>query len=65
MSDFKCSYESCITPEQAAEFFQVSVYTIKNWLRQGKLEGFRLGGKDWRTTMEACNKFIEKSKNSS
>lgn len=64
MTEFKCSIEPCITPEYAADLLQVSVYTIKRWLRQGDLDGFKLPGNQWRTTEEACKKLIEKGRNS-
>ncbi len=39
--------ERALTPEQAAERLQVSELTIKDWLRKGKLKGFK-AGRLWR-----------------
>ncbi|MDR3658754.1 MAG: excisionase family DNA-binding protein [Mycobacterium sp.] len=34
-----------ISPRQAAEFYGVSLRTIQRWLAEGKIQGYRLGGK--------------------
>jgi excisionase family DNA binding protein len=37
-----------LTPEQVAEVLAVSRVTVLKWLRQGKIPGHKLGGKNWR-----------------
>lgn len=45
-------------PKQVANLLGVSVYTVKRWLKEGKLEGIRLPGGQWRVTEEACKKIM-------
>lgn len=61
--EIKCTIQPCITPEHAAELLQVSVYTVKRYLRSGQLEGFKLPGNQWRTTEEACKDLLNKGRN--
>lgn len=51
--------EKAITPVQAAERLQVSVFTIQEWLRQGKLKGFKVG-RLWRIREADLDDFILK-----
>lgn len=37
------------TPEQVAEMLSVGVFTIREWLRSGKLKGSKIGSL-WRIT---------------
>lgn len=39
--------EALLTPEQVAEFFQVTPYTVREWLKDGKLPGTKPTGR-WR-----------------
>jgi len=47
------------TPEQVAERFGVTVGTVYDWLKSGKLKGSRVGGRGrWRitlATLEECD----------
>ncbi len=52
-----------LTAEETAERLQVSSSTVKRWLRNGELAGFKLGGKLWRVEEEELQKFIATSKN--
>lgn len=36
-----------LTPEQVAEFFQVTPYTVREWLKNGTLSGSKPTGR-WR-----------------
>lgn len=47
------------TPEDVAKLLQVKTVTVHNWLRRGKLKGFRVGSKLWRITREQLQEFIE------
>ena len=50
-----------LTPEEAAEQMQVSVSTVKRWLRSGELKGVKPGGRLWRVEEEALQQFITNS----
>ena len=39
-----------MTPEEAAEYLQVSDRTIRKWARGGQLKGRKLPGGQWRFT---------------
>lgn len=47
------------TPEDVANLLQVKTVTVHNWLRGGKLKGFRVGSKLWRITREQLQEFID------
>lgn len=47
-----------LTPEMAAEMLEVAVYTISDWLRRGKIPGFKLGRK-WKLHECAVQDWIE------
>lgn len=47
------------TPEDVAKLLRVKTVTVHNWLRHGKLKGFRVGSKLWRITREQLQEFIE------
>ena len=51
--------ENLLTPEEVAEKLQVSVLTVKKWLRSGKLQGIK-PGKLWRVEPEALEYFLHK-----
>lgn len=48
-----------LTVKQAADMMQVKTATVYDWLRDGKLKGFRLAGYTWRTTEEDVEDFIK------
>ncbi len=49
--------EKLLTPEQAAERLQISVFTLKDYLRKGKLRGVKIANR-WRIREEALEEFI-------
>jgi excisionase family DNA binding protein len=49
--------EQLLTPEQVADRLQLSVYTILEYLRQGKLTGVKVG-KQWRVPARAVEVFL-------
>ncbi len=51
--------EKLLTPEQVADTLQVSVKTIKNWLRSGKLRGIKTG-QLWRIEPEALEEYLSR-----
>ncbi len=50
-----------LTPEEAADRLQVSLSTIKRWLRNGSLKGVKPGGKVWRVEEKSLEQFIAAS----
>ncbi len=52
-----------LTPEEAATRLQVSLSTVKRWLRSGTLKGVKPGGKVWRIEEEVLEQFIADSHN--
>ena len=48
------------TPKEVAEKFGVSRSIVNKWLREGQLQGFRVGNM-WKVTEEALSEFIKKS----
>lgn len=49
------------TVEEVARLWQVTPHTVYTLLRQGRLEGFRIG-RAWRVTPEAMTAYIEGGK---
>lgn len=50
-----------ITPDEAAERLAVSSITVKRWLRQDKLKGFKVFGSGWRIRETDLDSFIERN----
>lgn len=50
--------KNLLTPEQVAERLQISVFTLKDYLRKGKIKGIKVGNR-WRIKEEALEAFIE------
>ncbi len=51
--------ETLYTVEEAAEILKVSVRTMGNWLRNGKVRGIKLG-RSWRIPESALEEAAEK-----
>jgi excisionase family DNA binding protein len=52
--------EKVLTPEEAAELLQVSPFTVRKWLRSGKLKGVK-AGRVWRIREKDLIEFLEES----
>ncbi len=52
--------EQLMTPEQVAERLQVKPFTIREWLRLGKMKGIRLAGKVWRVRPSDLEEFLRR-----
>ena len=50
-----------LTTKDVAEQLNVSEKTVRNWIDEGLLEGFKLG-KNYRIEPEAVQEFLNKSK---
>lgn len=46
------------TPEEIADLLRVKPVTVHLWLRNGKLKGFKVGGKLWRSTRRQLQEFL-------
>ncbi|MBT9168174.1 MAG: hypothetical protein DDT19_01519 [Syntrophomonadaceae bacterium] len=53
--------DSLLTPEQIAETLQLSVLTVKHYLRRGVIQGHKIG-KLWRVREEDLQVYIESRK---
>jgi len=52
--------EKVYTVEQAAELLLVAPYTIRKWLREGKLRGVR-AGRMWRVRDSDIQEYLDKN----
>ena len=50
-----------LTTKDVAERLNVSEKTVRNWIDEGQLEGYKLG-KNYRIEPEAVEKFLNNSK---
>lgn len=50
-----------LTIEEAAEYLRMSPWVVRQWLREGKLPGFKLG-REWRIDEKDLEAFIEAAK---
>lgn len=49
-----------LTVKQIAERLQVHPETVRDWLRDGKLKGYRISSRaGWRVTPEDLQRFVE------
>jgi excisionase family DNA binding protein len=53
--------DELLTTEQAAAIFQLTPKTIKDWLRAGKLTGYKIG-RVWRVTEADLEAFVQASR---
>ena len=51
--------DKLLTLKEAGEVFQVSIYTIKRWLKSGKLKGIKLPGNQWRVPYSSCEELVK------
>ncbi len=56
--------ERFLTVNEVAEQLRVSEFTVRNWLRSGRLEGYRPGGRKagWRIRASDVDRFLAQSK---
>ena len=55
-------YKTLLTPTDVANHLQVNERTVTQWLRQGRLRGFKIG-KEWRVSTRDLDNFLEQSAN--
>ncbi|MDY6826520.1 MAG: helix-turn-helix domain-containing protein [Bacillota bacterium] len=51
--------ERYYSPDEVAEKYNVSGVVVRKWLREGKLKGFKLGGKIWRIPEAELDRFVQ------
>ena len=56
------SEDKLLTPSQVAQQLQINERTVTNWLRRGRLRGFKIG-KEWRVSASDLENFLEQSAN--
>ena len=47
-----------LTVHEVAEETQRAASTVRGWLIDGELEGYKIMGRDWRVTREALRRFL-------
>lgn len=50
---------SYVKVEKVAQMFDVSQYTVRDWLKTGKLKGGKSPGGQWRVTEEELERFAQ------
>ena len=50
-----------LTVPEVAERLRISDYTVRKWLREGKIQGRRLGGAGWRVLESEVQRFIREA----
>ncbi len=50
--------ERLLTPEQVADRMNLSVLTVRAWLRSGRLPGVKPGGRIWRVRETELDEYI-------
>ena len=54
--------EPLLTVDQVAERLKVDAETVRRWLREGQMQGYRLGSRWWRVSEADLRRFLEASK---
>jgi len=58
-SGLSCEIQPVLTPKQVADIFKVSVQTVKNWCRSGKIKAIKIPSGEWRVVYKDCEEIIE------
>jgi excisionase family DNA binding protein len=56
--------EPLLTVEQVAGRLCVDDETVRRWLREGQLQGYRLGSRWWRVSEADLSRFLEAARKS-
>lgn len=51
-----------LTVDEVAKRFKRSASTVRGWLSQGELRGYKLNGRDWRVTRSAIEEYETKQR---
>ena len=52
------------TINELADFLRVSPRTIRRYLKDGKINGFKVNGKEWRFSDEEVSRYIQEQQKS-
>ncbi len=53
--------EEILTAQEVALYLRINHRTVKYWIQQGKLEGYKIGKRgDYRVKREAVEKYLNK-----
>jgi len=55
------SDQSFLTPQEVSDLLQVSVYTVRRWIKQGELPAYKVG-RLWRITESDLDKWLEQQR---
>jgi excisionase family DNA binding protein len=50
--------EQVLTVNDIARRLKITPYTVRTWLKRGRLVGFRAGPQQWRVTVEEYARFV-------
>jgi len=57
MQPDKPNLEKLYKTREVAEYFDVSIYTVRGWIKSGILKGNKIGGKTWRVSETEMKRF--------
>lgn len=52
-----------LTVQEVADELDRAPSTVRGWLGEGELDGYRFRGREWRITREALQAFLEEERN--
>ena len=55
------SSQPFLTPQEVSELLQVSVYTVRRWIKQGELPAYKVG-RLWRIEKGDLNTWLDKQR---
>jgi excisionase family DNA binding protein len=55
------SDQSFLTPQEVSDLLQVSVYTVRRWIKQGELPAYKVG-RLWRINESDLDKWLEQQR---
>lgn len=53
--------QSFLTPEDVSDLLQVSVYTVRRWIKQGELPAYKVG-RLWRINKGDLNRWLDQQR---
>lgn len=65
LNDSAPGFESDLTVDDVAQFFNRSPVTIRTWIRSGELRAYMFKGREYRITHSALEKYQERARGES
>jgi excisionase family DNA binding protein len=50
-----------LTPQEVSDLLQVSVYTVRRWIKQGELPAYKVG-RLWRIKKDDLNRWLSRQR---